>query len=66
MRPTKPVYKSGGWVIMLASSSSGFRPRPSSGTGEMVSKGLEIKAITPRKKAETIENTMSTQGIVSL
>jgi hypothetical protein len=65
VRPTKPVYKSGGWVIMLASSSSGLRPRPSGGAGEMVSNGLERNPSTPRKNADTMEKIMITHGMVS-
>ena len=63
--PTNPVYRSGGWLSMLASSSSGLSPRPSAGAGNWVSKGLEPKAMTARKKAETMENTISTQGMNS-
>ena len=63
--PTKPVYRSGGWLSMLASSRSGLSPRPSAGTGKWVSKGFEAKAMTARKNAETMEKTISTQGMNS-
>ena len=51
---------------MLASSSSGFKPRPSSGIGEMVSKGLDEKPTTPRKNAETMQKIIITHGMMSL
>src|SRR5713226_4256034 len=65
VKPTKPVYSSGGCVIMLESSSNGLSPRPSSGGGERISNGFEAKASTARKKAETVEKMSKTQGISS-
>jgi len=53
------------WVIMLASSSNGFKPRPSGGMGEIVSKGFDKKPTTPRKKVETMQKIMITHGMVS-
>jgi hypothetical protein len=39
----------GGWMIMPGSCSSGFRSRPSAGTGNRRSKGLEVISVKSRK-----------------
>src|SRR6266542_4574081 len=47
--PTYPMYRIGGCATIAGSCNSGFRSRPSAGTGNRRSKGFEVSNMKSRK-----------------
>ena len=50
--PTKPRYKSGGWIAKAGSCKIGFNPKPSVRTGKILEKVEKIENLSPGKNIE--------------
>src|SRR5213083_2895362 len=58
--PTYPMYNIGGCATIAGSCNSGFRSRPSAGTGNRRSKGLDVSSMKSKKPVLTIAITDNT------
>ena len=52
-----PEYSIGGWIIIVVWRSSGSRPAPSGGAGDVVANGLANRTLRPTKNVHSVNST---------
>src|ERR1700722_14546556 len=60
-----PEYSIGGWIIIVVWRSSGSRPAPSAGAGELVANGLANSTVSAVKNPASPNRTACAYGTIS-